>query len=61
MMTDIFNGIGNACQWFFKFMPGFGNGPNLFFWLIIAFLLVTWLRMQGRYNKQAKNDPNQLK
>jgi len=53
-MTDVFYGIGNFFQWTFQFMKGFGNGPNLVFWLIIAALVVTWLRMQSRFNNEAK-------
>ncbi len=52
--TDIFNGIGSFFQWTFTFMKGLGNGPNLLFWLIIAVLVIVWLRMQGKFNKEAK-------
>jgi hypothetical protein len=52
--TDIFNGTGHFFQWTFKFMPKLGNIPNLFFWLIIATLVVVWLRMQSRFNKEAQ-------
>ena len=52
--THIFNGIGHFCQWTFKIMPKLGNMPNLFFWLIIVGLVVTWLRMQSKFNKEAK-------
>ncbi len=43
-MTDIFNGIGSFFQWTFKFMKAFGNAPNIFFWILIAVLMVVWLR-----------------
>jgi hypothetical protein len=52
--TDIFNGIGGFFQWTFKYMEVLGNGPNLFFWLIIISLLCVWLRMQAKFNKEAK-------
>ena len=52
-MTDVFNGIGDFFEWTFKFMKGLGNKPNLFFWLVIAGLIVTWLRMQTKFNKEA--------
>ncbi len=52
--TDIFNGLGRFFQWTFSFMEGLGNGPNLFFWLIIGGLILVWLRMQASYNKEAK-------
>lgn len=61
MFTDICNGIGSACQWFFQFMPGFGNKPNIFFWILIAVLVITWLRMQARFNREAENDPTKIK
>lgn len=35
-------------------MKGFGNGPNLVFWLIIAALVVLWLNMQAKFNREAK-------
>ncbi len=53
-MTDVFNGIGNFFQWTFTFIKGFGNKPNIFFWLLIAALIITWLRMQAKFNKEAK-------
>jgi hypothetical protein len=53
-MTDVFNGLGNFFQWTFTFMKGIGNAPNVFFWLIIVSLIFTWLRMQSKFNKEAK-------
>lgn len=58
--TDIFNGIGDFFQWSFKFIKTLGNGPNLFFWLFIAALVLVWLRMQANYNKEAEKN-NTLK
>ena len=55
-MTDVFNGIGDFFQWSFTFMKGLGNGPNLFFWLLIGALVFTWLRMQANFNKEAKKN-----
>jgi hypothetical protein len=52
-MTDVFNGTGYFFQWYFKFVKASGNAPNIFFWLLIGFLLITWLRMQANYNKEA--------
>jgi hypothetical protein len=52
--TDIFTKTGHFFQWTFKFMPKLGNMPNLFFWIIIVSLVVTWLRMQSKFNKEAK-------
>lgn len=53
-MTDVFNGIGHFFQWTFTFMKGLGNGPNIFFWLLIGSLIIIWLRMQTKFNKEAK-------
>ncbi len=53
-MTDVFNGIGSFFQWTFKIMKPMGFGTNLFFWLLIVVLVITWLRMQAKYNKEAK-------
>lgn len=52
--TDIFNGLGDFFQWTFTFMKGLGNGPNLFFWIIIVSMIALWLRMQTNFNKEAK-------
>ena len=53
-MTNVFNGIGSFFEWTFQFMQGLGNKPNLLFWLVIASLVITWLRMQSKFNKEAK-------
>ncbi len=53
-MTDVFNGIGDFFQWSFNLIRCLGNGPNIFFWLLIATLFVVWLRMQIKFNKEAK-------
>jgi hypothetical protein len=55
-MTAIFDGIGRFFQWTFTFITGFGNKPNIFFWLVIVSLLITWLRMQVKFNKKAKEN-----
>mgnify|MGYP006927913123 FL=1 len=56
--TDFFNGTAHAFQWGFQFMKGIGNAPNVIFWIIIISLILVWLRMQGRYNKEAKETGN---
>ena len=53
-MTDVFNGIGHFFQWTFTFMKALGNGPNMFFWLLIVSLIIIWLRMQTKFNKEAR-------
>lgn len=59
-MTDVWYGLGHFFQWTFGMMKALGNGPNLFFWLLIITLIGTWLRMQGKFNKEAKEN-NTLK
>jgi len=54
--TDFFYGTAHAFQWGFQFMKGLGNGPNVIFWLIIVSLILVWLRLQGKYNKAAKEN-----
>lgn len=55
-MTDVFNGIGNFFQWSFSLLERLGNGPNIFFWLLIGALVITWLGMQAKFNKEAKEN-----
>jgi hypothetical protein len=55
-MTDVFNGIGHFFQWTFTYIKALGNGPNVFFWIIIVSLLALWLKMQADYNKAAKKN-----
>lgn len=55
-MTDVFNGIGDFFQWTFQFMKHVGFGANLFFWILIISLIVVWLGMQTKYNKEAKQN-----
>jgi phage shock protein PspC (stress-responsive transcriptional regulator) len=53
-MTDVFNGIGSFFQWTFKIMHHVGFAANFFFWGLIVILVITWLTMQKRFNKEAK-------
>jgi hypothetical protein len=55
-MTDIFYGTGRFFQWTFKFISGAQNVPNIIFWIIICALIVVWLRMQARFNNEAKTN-----
>lgn len=55
-MTDVWNGLGSFFQWTFTFMKGLGNGPNIFFWILIAVLVLVWLRMQSKFNKEAASN-----
>jgi hypothetical protein len=40
--TDIFVGLGDLFQWFFKIMKPLGHLPNVLFSLAIIFLLAYW-------------------
>ncbi len=53
-ITDVFNATGRGFQWGFQFMKGIGQAPNIFFWIVIISLIFVWLRMQGRFNKEAQ-------
>ena len=53
-MTDVFYGIGDFFEWSFRIMKHIGFGMNWFFWLVFASLFFTWLRMQVKFNKEAK-------
>ncbi|MCE9540662.1 MAG: hypothetical protein K8R85_15795 [Bacteroidetes bacterium] len=55
-MTDVFNGTGRFFQWSFTLVEKFGNAPNIFFWLLIGSLVLVWLRMQTKFNKEAKKN-----
>jgi len=64
--------LGNLIVWIFdNLLVPFGElsnsdnfwflSPNLLF-LVIGFLgLFIWLSLQSKYNKQAEEDPNQIK
>ncbi len=53
-MTDVWNGLGHFFQWTFGMMKALGNGPNMFFWILIIVLIGVWLRMQSKFNKEAE-------
>lgn len=60
-MDYIFIPIANFFQWTFTWMEALANKPN---WIFITggiLGLVYWCVLQGKYNKQAANNPNQLK
>ena len=63
-LSDLFWGIGDFLQWTFQILDGD-------FWLTKALNvgillggfvgLFYWLNLQNKFNKEAKNNPNQLK
>ena len=60
--TEIFVSIGDFILWTTELL--FHNVGNLFndAMIILGFVgLFIWLRLQHRYNKEAENNPNQLK
>ena len=40
--TEIFEGIGTFCYWIFGGMRSLGNGPNVIWWILIAFAIGYW-------------------
>ncbi len=60
-MQDIVIPIGDFLVWSFGGLEFLRNLPNMIF-LALGFVgLIIWLRMQSKYNKEAANNPNQIK
>ncbi len=60
-MDYIWIPIANFFQWTFGILESLNMTPNNIF-LIGGFVgLIYWCMRQGRYNKEAANNPNQLK
>ena len=58
---EIFTILGDIFQWTFGIFELIGNYFNGFL-LISGFLgFFYWMNLQKRYNKEAENDPNQIK
>ena len=57
----IFYGIAKMLQGSFVFFEFFQNSINYFF-IAIGFVgLFYWLNYQNKFNKEAENNPNQIK
>ena len=62
--ADIFNAIGKASYWAFENTLEPISDGDLVWWAVLIFGFVAfgyWMKRQVDYNKQAANDPNQLK
>lgn len=53
--------IEDLFVWSFGILEGLGNFPNNAFIITGFGLLGYWLYLQSKYNKEAANNPNQLK
>lgn len=60
-MQYIVEPIGELFEWSFGILEYFENLPNYAF-IIIGFIgMIYWLILQKRYNKQADQNPDQIK
>jgi hypothetical protein len=60
-MDYFFIPLAKFFQWSFGILESLGNTPNKIF-IVGGFVgLAYWLWLQGKYNKEAENNPNQLK
>lgn len=53
--------IGDLCIWSFGFLEKLENLPNDLFLLTGFAGMFYWLWLQGKYNKEAAANPNQIK
>lgn len=61
-MDYIFIPLGNFFVWIFdNIMEPLANTPNVIFIILGFVLMFIWLWLQGKYNKEAAKNPNQLK
>lgn len=61
-LNEIFRGLGHLFT-DFLFLPfeSIGNMMNDALLILGALGFLYWMRLQAKFNKQAKSDPNQLK
>lgn len=53
--------LGDLIKWTFGILESFENLPNVMF-IIVGFIgFGYWMMLQNKYNKEAENNPNQLK
>lgn len=53
--------IGDFLVWSFGILEVLDNLPNNIFIIIGFILMFVWLKMQAGFNKEAANNPSQLK
>lgn len=61
IMYYLLKPIEDLFLWSFGILENLGNLPNKVFILIGFCLLFFWLRLQGKYNKEAAANPTQIK
>ncbi|MFN3917620.1 MAG: hypothetical protein ACK4K0_07745 [Flavobacteriales bacterium] len=60
-MDWLVNPIGEFLVWSFGPLEKLENLPNIAFLLLGFVGLGVWLRMQAKFNREAANNPNQIK
>lgn len=53
--------LGDLLTWSFGILEFLGNGPNDLFLLMGFGGMFYWLYLQGKFNKEAAANPNQIK
>ena len=57
----VFQALADLFQWTFQIFEVIGNSFN-YSVIVLGFIgLFYWLNYQAKFNKQAKNNPNQIK
>lgn len=57
----VFQALADLFQWTFQIFEVIGNSFN-YAVIVLGFIgLFYWLNYQAKFNKQAKNNPNQIK
>ncbi len=60
-MNALWYGIANFFQFIFGFYDIVGHFCNYLFIIVGFFGLFYWLNYQRKFNKEAENNPNQIK
>lgn len=60
-LSAFFHGLGDLFQWTFQIFEMIGNSFNYTLIVLGFFGFFFWMRKQAKFNKQAAENPNQLK
>ncbi len=60
-LSSFFHGLGDLFQWTFQIFEIIGNSFNYLLLLLGFFGFFYWMMKQAKFNKEAENNPNQLK
>lgn len=60
-MDWLVNPIGDFLVWTFGLLEAFENLPNTLFLLLGFVGLGVWLKIQAKYNREAAENPSQIK